>query len=297
MVESVRAKKEILFIFFITVVMLYLYGGIDYRAEPYKNLDLRYYLQMARVSPSIAVDIPRPFCFRLLGPYIAGLLPIDEALAFRILTYLSLLILVVIFYRFLLACGLKSWTATIVVLFFVMNRQLFGFLSWDYFQLNDVVSLILILISMEALIHRNFFMLSLSLVFGALTREVNMILVAVALFYAFEKGFDRGSVIKVVLCTIPGIITFILVRYFVHPSGGPDLLEVFRVYRGKIFSPVVILRALGNAFIPFSLLPVVFFRETVEFFKPSISFLYFPLSCLHLTMSVSWHLHLWFFIF
>ena len=109
--------------------------------------------------------------------------------------------------------------------------------------------------------------LSLSLVFGALTREVNMILVAVALFYAFEKGFDRGSVIKVVLCTIPGIITFILVRYFVHPSGGPDLLEVFRVYRGKIFSPVVILRALGNAFIPFSLLPVVFFRETVEFFK------------------------------
>ena len=113
MVESVRAKKEILFIFFITVVMLYLYGGIDYRAEPYKNLDLRYYLQMARVSPSIAVDIPRPFCFRLLGPYIAGLLPIDEALAFRILTYLSLLILVVIFYRFLLACGLHlkltSW--------------------------------------------------------------------------------------------------------------------------------------------------------------------------------------------
>ncbi len=267
MMKILSAKREILFLLFITILMLYLYGDINYRAEPYKNLDLRYYLQMARVSPEVANSIPRPFCFRLLGPYIAGLLPIDEALAFRILTYLSLLVLVFVFYWFLVASGLSSRVSTIVVAFFVMNKQLFGFLSWDYFQLNDVISLILILVSIWAIVRRNLLLLALSLILGALTREVNMVIVAVAIFYAFERKFNWHELLKVVFATIPGIVTFILVRTFVHPSGGPELLEVFYIYRGKIFSVEVVLRVLGNAFLPFSLLPIIFYRETLRFFR------------------------------
>jgi len=267
MMKIMSSKREVLFLLFITIVMLYLYGDINYRAEPYKNLDLRYYLQMARVSPKIATNVPRPFCFRLLGPYIAGLLPVDEPIAFRILTYLSLLTLSLGFYGFLVASGLRSQVSTIVVAFFVLNRQFFGFLSWDYFQLNDVISLILILVSIMALIRKRWLLLALSLIFGALTREVNMLIVAVAIFYAFERKFNWHEVLMVVFATIPGIVTFILVRTFMHPSGGPELLEVFRIYRGKIFSLEVILRVLGNAFIPFSLLPVIFFRETLKFFR------------------------------
>jgi len=109
-------------LFFMTIVMIVLFGQIDYTEQPYSSWDLAAYREMASASPGINPDIPQPFAYRLLGPFLVGLLPIPDSIAFYALAITFSFILVFLFYYFLLQLGISRVVSTVTVLLFIFNK-------------------------------------------------------------------------------------------------------------------------------------------------------------------------------
>ena len=76
--------KYVLIICLVSFIMIFLYGKIDYESERFSDLDLHAYRAIAEASPKISTNIKQPFVYRLLGPYLVGLLPIKNATGFYI---------------------------------------------------------------------------------------------------------------------------------------------------------------------------------------------------------------------
>ena len=85
----------------LSLVMAWLYGTIDYLGL-YANVDLKHYRALAQAVPWWATETPQPFVFRILGPYLVGLLPVPDPLGFRLLTTAGLAVLTVLLFAFLL---------------------------------------------------------------------------------------------------------------------------------------------------------------------------------------------------
>jgi hypothetical protein len=68
-------------------------GRIDFASPLFADWDLHSYRLMAMASPRLAEDAIAPFCYRLLGPYVVGLLPLPDPLAFWLLNSLACLAL------------------------------------------------------------------------------------------------------------------------------------------------------------------------------------------------------------
>lgn len=74
--------KNLAILFIIAIIMVILYGQIDYTAEPFSSWDLAPYRKIALASPGISPTIEQPFAYRLLGPYLVGLLPVPDPIGF-----------------------------------------------------------------------------------------------------------------------------------------------------------------------------------------------------------------------
>lgn len=77
---------------FTALILALLYGEIPFEREPYTQWDLVHYKAMAEAVPKLATDVPQPFCFRVLGPYLVGLLPLS--VGFYVLSIVTSLVLV-----------------------------------------------------------------------------------------------------------------------------------------------------------------------------------------------------------
>ncbi len=287
--------RWIILIVSVTILAAFLYGGIDYGSMPYAGMDLKYYRSMASQSPSIAQGLPRPFCYRLLGPWTAGLFP-DDIAGFRIVTILSSLLLAVLFYRLLLSMSISSAAAASAVIFFVLNKHLFGISAWNYFQVKDTLSLAFIAAMMLAMYRHKWALFSAALFGGALTGELPMIMIPVLFVFLVERGKPAGGKrgrpdlsrrngglpaengilsglsfhkwtgwVRFFLVCLPGLAVFIAIRTLVPSSGGIGLFESVAHYSGKLRYPMVWYGLLGNPFIPLTLLPLIFFRESARF--------------------------------
>ena len=180
--------RNIALLILLTAVMIFLYGQIGYTRPPYSRWDLANYRMMAEAAPQLAEKIPQPFAYRLLGPYLAGLLPLPEPLAFQLLTILSALALVTLFYWFLIDRKIPPLAALIAASVFVMNRALFGVSTWDFFQLNDVLVLIFMLILFLAMYRGRWLLFGIIFFLGVATRETTLILAPVVLVYLWKRG-------------------------------------------------------------------------------------------------------------
>jgi len=250
-----------------TAIAIFLYGRINYLAQPYCSWDLKCYRDIAAASPGIDPSIPGPFAFRLLGPYVVGLLPIPDPLAFYILACITSLVLAGSFYGFLRYWGLRSEAAALTVVLFVFSKWMLGYTVWDYFQINDLLSLVYVLALVSALHKRAWVAFGLTMVVGALTRETSLLMIPVALVYLAEKRTLRQDWWKAVLASLPGASCFVLLRLLIHPPEQITLIAGFLKYWHKLASLDTWLRLLIVAFIPVSLVPLVFWRETVGFCK------------------------------
>lgn len=250
-------------LFIMTILMIVLYGQIDYMLEPFASWDLSSYIRMALFSPEINPDIIKPFAYRILGPYLVGLVPIPNILGFYIFSVSFSICLVFQFYYLLRYIGLPANISAVTVVLFIFNKWLFGFTVWDYFQLNDLLSLNFIIIMFLSIWRNQWRVFSFILLLGAFTREASMLMVPVVFAYLLEKKELSDQWPKVVASIIPGLLAFVLIRVLIPTSGGNSLLEVLIIH-----SPSTsILRLLGNSFIPLSFIPLIFFKNTIQFFK------------------------------
>jgi hypothetical protein len=246
--------------------MLFLYGQIDFTRLPYARWDLANYRMMAQAAPQLAEKIPQPFAFRVLGPYLAGLLPFADPLAFQILTNLCAFLLIILFYWFLIDRQVPPVAALAAAAVFAMNRALFGISTWDFFQLNDLLVLIFLLLLFLAMYRGRWLLFGLIFFLGAATRETTLILVPVVFVYLWETRRLRAEGVRALLAMLPGLLLFVLLRLLI-PAWGPGLLEALRANLAKLISPESWFRLLINAFLPVSLVLIIFFDITLSFFR------------------------------
>jgi hypothetical protein len=288
----VTFDRRIVLIVSMAALAVFLYGSIDYHSMPYAGMDLKYYRESASLSPSIAMGIPKPFCYRLLGPWLAGLFP-DDVAGFRIVTFLSAVLLAILFYRLLLSMGISPAAGAAAVFFLVMNKHLFGISAWNFFQVKDTLSLVFIAAAMLAMHRGRWPLFSAALLGGALTGELAMIMVPVLFVFLAERnafcagngtgdgrataareGYERPAGhpgwVRPALACLPGLAAFAAIRLLVPSSGGIGLIESALRYGVKLRHPMVWYALLANPFIPLTFIPLIFFRESALFLRRNL---------------------------
>lgn len=247
--------------------MVFLYGQIDYTTAPYNTWDLASYRAMAAAAPRIATDVCQPPAYRLLGPYLVGLLPLPDPAGFYALSVIASLTLVLLAYRLFRSLGLSAFVAAFTVALFTFNRFWFGLTVWDFFQLNDLLSLIWIVLAFLAMRKGRWGWFGAALLAGAFTRETALLMIPVAFVFLWERGELRQSWGRALLASIPAAVAFVLIRVLVPAPCGQSLLTQLAAHSGSILDPEKLLRLTVYSYAPFSLLPLVFLGATVAFFK------------------------------
>ncbi len=250
----------------VVLLTVFLFGKIDHRVPPFSQWDLVAYLHMAEAAPALADDVGLPYASRLLGPMLAGLGPLPAPEMFRILTLITALIIPLLFFRFLTGQGLDEHSALTAVVLFVLNKQFFGFNVWNYFQLNDLLGLLFLVILFDAMLKNRWVVFGVVLFLGALTRETTMIMIPTAALYLWEQGRLKAEGGRLLAATAPGLILFLGLR-LVLPAGGFSLLEAFNYYSVKAGAWRTWFYLFVNSVVPLTFLPLIFFRRTAAFFR------------------------------
>ena len=259
--------RNIVMLVLTTLLIMAFFGQIPSTADFSTLPDQSWYLHTAETAPQLDPNSRQPFAFRLLGPYIIGLRPVAEPLGFRISTIVLGFCFVLLSYYFFRYLRLSPSTALVLVIFMALNRYIFGWTFWGFFFVNDFLMMILIMVMFLAMWQSRWLVFSVALVLGALTREPTMVMVPVALFYAWEKKELGIKWRKVLLACTPGLITILLIRLFVPTGEGAPLTEALATYSSKLVEPRSLFRLFVNTFLPFTLVPLIYFRTTLEFFK------------------------------
>lgn len=248
----------------------YLYGQIDFWSPSHRQMDLTKYRVMAQAAPHLAENVHQPFAYRLLGPYLAGLFPWHDSTAFYVLTLLSIAVFSIVYFAFQTSAGISFGIATFTTIVFLLNHYLIGFAIWDYFQLNDTLSLTFATLTFLALWKRQWWLFGGAFLLGAVTRETIFIMIPVSLVYLWECRSTRREVVYLILACIPGLFAFGALQLLTAPPEGWGLFDAFLEYVNKLSSLDTWFRLLVRPFLPVAFLPIIFWRATVEFFRTRI---------------------------
>ena len=244
---------------------MFTYGRIVYTDPQYRIWDLHDYRTMAEASPSLAQNVRQPFVFRILGPYLAGLMPFSTDTSFLILTLAIGLALPLLFFLYLSESLVSPATAALTTVFFILNKYLYGFSIWNYFQINDLLALVDILLLMWAMSSQKWVIFGILLFLGSLTKEVPLLMIPVAFVFALQS--PNRAWLPVLVAVVPALLAAGMTRLLVHSDQGNNLLDAFFTYNRKLLSGESWFRLLVNSFIPFSLVPLIFFKSTLKYFK------------------------------
>src|SRR5579883_395639 len=260
--------KYLLLIYVAAAAMIFLYGRIDRSAQIFSTSpDIRFYRSMAQASPHLATDVPRPYAYRILAPYLAGLLPFADTVAFYFCSIVAFIGLVGILYAFLRYSGINAACAALTTILYILNRSLSGFAIWEYFRLDDLLSFIEIIALFWTMEKQRWLAFSLILAIGALTRETPMVIIPVAFVFIAERHTIKHDLKKLLLAVTPSIVIFFVLRALVFADGGFTFAESFLNSVPKVAFPATWYRIIINAWIPMSFLPFIFFDRTVAFFR------------------------------
>ncbi len=248
-------------------VMLYLYGRIDYRRAIYSLWDLHEYRAIGIAAPAIDTLVPRPFIYRMLGPFIAGVIPLDIDTAFLLLNYLCSLTLVVLMFRFIRHIGFDPRLAAAATALYIFNKHFFGFTSWNYFHTNDVLMNIFIIWMFWSMLEKRWLAFALAMMLASVTRETFLIMMPTAFIFLRERREPGIEYARASLAMLPGAAIFILFRGLVLADSGPTLISAFILYSEKVTRAYGLYYLLVNPFVPLTMLPLIFAGTTVRFFR------------------------------
>ncbi|MBN2857197.1 MAG: hypothetical protein JXN63_02230, partial [Candidatus Delongbacteria bacterium] len=159
-------------------------------------------------------------------------------------------------------------------------RYTFGFPVWDFYDVNDLLTHILILLFFISLKKDNFLSMGIILAVGVINRETILFIVPPALFYYAFMLKDRKRSLKFIFSFIPALIILTGVRSLIvteSVQSGGVLYSLGKLRfddTNKLFNPVTYYRIV-NTFIPLTFIPFVFWKKTKEFFKNNLHFLIF----------------------
>lgn len=244
-----------------TCVLAWLYGFID--MVEHAESGMKYYLPMAEAAPGLLTDQLRPYVFRWLGPWLAGVLPLSEPTAFYALAWVASLGLAVLFYAVCRADGVSDGAASLTVVLLAANPYLFGFNLYNAFQLNDVLAQVGIGLALWLLWRRQLVGMGLVLAITVLARESAVLMIPVAGVYLWEHGRLREEGARLARVLIPVGLLFVLPRLLLPETGGMQLGEQFAVESQKALQIETWARLLVNGWVPVVVLLVAWPKETL----------------------------------
>ncbi len=260
----------------ITLLMLFfVYGKMGPDLSSKASWDLHKYRAISSAAPMLDASIPQPFAFRLLGPYLLGLLPGNTCQNYYIATLVIAMALVILFYCFLCNNGVRPEVAAVTVLLFSFNKYFFGFPVGDYFQINDLISLVMLTALYWCLLRRKWPAFSLFFILGVSARETALLIVPVSIVYLLESGTWRKEWKPFLLSITPGIALFLIIRKYIPCNGGSGLWQAFLLNYSKILSPGRLYALFINSFAPLVVVPIILCEKTISFFRKRIHGLVF----------------------
>jgi len=239
-------------------VMIYLYGRIDYTNELFVRWDLHRYRAIALASPRIDTGIPRPFIYRPLGPFLAGLLPFGVDTSFYLLNVIASLGLVALLYRFMRRLGSSPGIAAAATLLYVFNKHFFGFTSWNYFHINDVLTNIFIVMMFRSMLEGRWRTFAAAMLLASVTRETFLLVIPTAAVCLIDGGRFRREWRTLLRAALPAIALFASFRLLVRPESGMTLVEAFLAFGDRITRFYGLYYLFVNPFVPLTLVPLVF---------------------------------------
>ncbi|MCF6268476.1 MAG: hypothetical protein L3J41_02060 [Melioribacteraceae bacterium] len=260
-------KKHILILLLLTIFSIFLSGSIDYKNSSYSNMDMNKYISMAEASPGIETNIIRPFVYRIAVPWLAGLLPFSIAVSFLILNSVSLFLLSIVFYLFLLEYKTDEKLALVITIIFQFNRYFFQFLGWNYFQVSDTLSLTLLFYSFILLRHRSFVQLFFVMVFGVLVKEYILIFIPAGFALLFERKLIKKELLSFSVVSFVSVLTFWGIRKLIPTEAGESLFIQYTTQLIYYSEPILLIKRFIIPSLPFGLLPLLFYKDLFYFFE------------------------------
>jgi hypothetical protein len=244
--------------------------NFEYWKTQYSGMDQVYYRQMAESAPNINSQIPHFFAYRIFPPWLAGILPGSVESGFKFLNLFFLIAVSYSFYFLLKKIELKELTSLIMTLTFILNRYFFQIHAWNYFQLTDLISNTVIFLSIISIISKRYILLGFLFSIGIMSKETVLVIVPVVLFYLIQSKSKRKDWLYFSLSLLPGIFLFVFLRIFIPTIGEEKLTaqiinESYKYFRIFVWAKVLIV-----PFIPFSFVPVIFYREFRKFISDNI---------------------------
>jgi hypothetical protein len=251
----------------VAAIMLFLYGRIDYTGELFVRWDLHKYRVIALASPRIDTSVPRPFVYRPLGPFIAGILPLGIDTSFYLLNTIASLGLIALLYRFMRRLGSNPGTAAATVLLYIFNKHFFGFTSWNYFHINDVLTNIFIIAMFWSLLEGRWVRFGAAMLLASVTRETFLLVIPTAVIYLLEGGRFRKEWRGLLAAILPALAIFVSFRLLVRPDEGMTLAEAFLTFGDRITRFYGLYYLLVNPFVPLTLVPLAFIGTSAAYFR------------------------------
>ncbi len=248
-----------------------LYGNVDISNDAYADWDLHQYIKIAQAAPELDPTVGRPFAFRFLPHYVIGLIPINVHYSYILLNYTTILLLLIVLYRFLLSREVPEPYAFLVVLFYIFNKHFIGFNMWNPYQINDILMNLIIIWFLYSIAHRKYLGVAGALFMGSFVRETFLILIPTGLVFLLANDRRAKQIVSFcVIALVTASVPFIL-RQLVPASNGDTLKEAFSIYAiYKLHTIKGVYHYFFNPWIPFTLIPLIYFRETWDFFKDNI---------------------------
>jgi hypothetical protein len=244
-------------------VAMFDFRGIDYRSPSNSGMDLVKYRAMAAAAPSISAHAPAPYARRIAGPWLAGILPMSDPLAFRLLNTLAAALLMAGLFTWMRAEGVSVEVATLMTGVLAFSKTTLGFQLYDYFQLNDTFALALLCWSAVAVMRRRWLLASCLILVSVPFRETLLVMVPAVLWLAWEsRGTRRTKLVCAVgACLVIG--EYALLLSAIPAVGGVSLAHGFRMNVLKYAHLGNLFRLLFNTYVPLALIPLVFWRRSL----------------------------------
>ncbi len=269
--------KPLIILALVLVSAHFWFTTVDFNGV-HENIDLKHYRTMAAAAPGILTTAEAPFAYRILPPWMAGVVGKgleDELLGFRIVSALAVLFAAMMLYTYLVAKGVRDTTALTMACLAVISQHVLGSVVFNPFQTCDALAIGLILVMLICIERARIVGFVIASVMGALTREPCLLMIPVALTYVVwqqrssrievhENTHSAPSIVQWVAACVPAIVVAIAVRTFLIAATNTDwslgAMVVENAY--KFTDPETWVRLTLFAAAPISLFPFVFLRQT-----------------------------------
>jgi hypothetical protein len=160
-----------------------------------------------------------PWCWRLLGPAIAGALPLPTATAFQIVTFVSLLVAGVATYATARVLGFGTMLSAVGVLMFLSLGYAVKFNVFD-FWLADPLAFAFVAVASLLIVLRHDLGFAICIAVGVLAKE--SVIFTLALYYGFraERPIDLKVAIRTIAVALPAIAVLVGVRVAIPAQNG-----------------------------------------------------------------------------